>query len=161
VLFLEFHIGTDRFVVETKRVVEVLPLVQWKHVPESSDGVVGLINYHRTALPVIDLSLLVLGRPAPVRMSTRIVLVDTRHDLANAGVGDSTALLCLIAERVTGTLRHDPSEFAVLRGVAAIAPYLGPVLTDARGIVQRIEVEHLRPPSARAAVLSGVPEAGE
>jgi len=53
--------------------------------------------------------------------------------------------LALIAEGVTETLRKEPSDF-VDSGVGVnSAPYLGPVATDSRGVIQWVELEQLLP----------------
>ena len=60
-----------------------------------------------------------------------------------------THLLGLIAERVTETVRRDEADF-VASGVSSDrTPYLGPVATDARGLLQWIVVESLLPASVR------------
>jgi len=105
--------------------------------------VAGLFNYRGAPVPALDLSLLTLGRPAPARLNTRLVVVhypDHRGD---------TRLLGLIAEKVTETVRRDPAEFVVSGITLDRAPYLGPIATDARGLLQWIEVERLVPASVR------------
>lgn len=146
-LHVLFHVGAERFVVEVRRIAEVLPLVHWKPVPEAPPGVVGLINYHHVAVPVVDLSLLILGRPSEPRMNTRIILIGTTEPAAQAGEANAArtagSLLGLIAERVVGTVRHAPSAFTMPKDVARTVPYLGAVLTDDRGVIQRVEVDAL------------------
>jgi chemotaxis-related protein WspB len=43
-LFLVFQLGTDRYAIEAAQVVEVLPLVNAKHIPRAPRGVAGLFN---------------------------------------------------------------------------------------------------------------------
>ena len=66
-LFLLLEIGSDRYALEADRIVEVLPLVAMKGIPHAARGVAGAFDYHGTAVPVIDLSELALGRAAPSR----------------------------------------------------------------------------------------------
>jgi chemotaxis-related protein WspB len=76
-------------------------------------------------------------------MSTRIVLVNY------AEPGGKTYLLGLLAEQTTETIRREAADF-VDAGVAVdSAPYLGPVTTDAQGIIQRIEINQLLPAHVR------------
>jgi chemotaxis-related protein WspB len=144
-LFLLFYLGDDRYLLETQRVVQVLPLVQWKAVPQAPAGVAGLFNYRGSPVPLIDLGQLALGRPSRRHMSTRIILVEYCATVSKDP--DNTRLLALLAEKITTTLQRSHTEFTVT-GVDG-APYLGPVTTDAVGIMQRVEVEHLLPTDLR------------
>jgi chemotaxis-related protein WspB len=153
VLFLLFHVGVDRFVVEAARVVEVLPLVHWKHVPDAPRGVVGVMNYHRTPVPVVDLSALIFGVASPIRMSTRLVVV-TAGDGAGGDGSASRSLLALVAERITGTTRHEEAEFVAPADVVATAPYLGALRPDADGIVQQVDIDHILSPRGRLHALA-------
>ena len=74
-LFLLFHLGKDRYVLEAGRVVKVLPMVDLKKIPEAPRGVAGIFNYHGQPVPAVDLSELTLGQPAGERLSTRIILI--------------------------------------------------------------------------------------
>jgi len=44
-LFLLFQLGQDRYALEASRVIEVLPLVSLKRIPQAPRGVAGLFNY--------------------------------------------------------------------------------------------------------------------
>jgi chemotaxis-related protein WspB len=142
-LFLLFELGKDRYALDVRQIAEVLPLVGVKQVPRAPQAMSGLFNYRGTPVPVIDLSQLTLGRPSARRLSTRLVLV---HYPDQTG---RTHLLGLIAERATQTARHEPSDFVTSGVTNDGAPYLGPVATDARGLVQWIDVRTLLPPSFR------------
>ncbi|MGP1680122.1 MAG: chemotaxis protein CheW [Burkholderiales bacterium] len=142
-LFLQFQLGQDRYVLDSSQVVEVLPLLGIKQIPQAPAGVVGAFNYRGKPVPVIDLSELTLGCPARRHMSTRIIIV--LHPGGNGGLH----LLGLIAERATETMQRDPADFADSGVVNDDAPYLGPVATDPNGLVQRIEVARLLPAAIR------------
>ena len=104
----------------------------------------GLCQYRGVPVPVIDLSELALGRPSANRLSTRIVLVQFPDPVSGP------QLLGLLAERATETLRRDPADFVAAGVSVGAASYLGPVTADARGLIQRIEVQRLLPASLRA-----------
>jgi len=142
-LFLIFELGKDRYALDVRHVAEVLPLVVTKQIPMTPRAMCGLFNYRGTPVPLIDLSELVLGRPAARRLSTRIVLV--RYPDRDGG----THLLGVIAERATQTASHEPSAFVASGITNGDAPYLGPVATDAHGLLQWIDVRSLLPPSLR------------
>ena len=142
-LFLLFELGNDRYALDVRQIAEVLPLVEVKQIPRAPQAIAGLFNYRGALVPVIDLSQLTLGRPAARRLSTRIVLV---HYPDQSG---RTHLLGLIAERATQAVRHETSDFVASGVTNAGASYLGPVATDARGLLQWIDVRTLLPPSLR------------
>lgn len=142
-LFLLFQLGEERYALDAGQVAEVLPLVGIRQIPQAPPGVAGIFNYRGAPVPVIDLSQLTMGRPARRRLNTRIVLVHYRSD------DGATHLLGLIAEKATETLRREPADFTPSGIRNAAAPYFGPVVMDASGLVQRIEVNQLLPPSLR------------
>ena len=142
-LFLIIELGNDRYALDVRQIAEVLPLVSFKQVPRAPQAMNGLFNYRGAPVPVIDLTQLTLGRPSARRLSTRLVLV---HYPDDAG---QTHLLGLVAERATQTARHEASDFVASGVTNTGAPYLGPVVTDARGLLQWIDVRTLLPPSFR------------
>jgi chemotaxis-related protein WspB len=142
-LFLIFELGNDRYALDVRQIAEVLPLVSFKQVPRAPQAMNGLFNYRGAPVPVIDLTQLTLGRPSARRLSTRLVLV---HYPDHTG---QTHLLGLVAERATQTARHEASDFVASGVTNTGAPYLGPVVTDARGLLQWIDVRTLLPPSFR------------
>ncbi len=77
-LFLVFQLGTNRYAIEAAEVVEVLPLVNSKHIPRAPLGVAGVFDYHGTPVPLIDFTELAQGTPSRRWMSTRIILVNHR-----------------------------------------------------------------------------------
>jgi chemotaxis-related protein WspB len=143
VLFLLFELGKDRYALDVRQIAEVLPLVAITHIPQAPRAVAGVFNYRGAPVPVIDLSELTLGRPAERRLSTRLVLVH----YPDAGGG--TRLLGLIAERATQTIRRETTDFVASGVTSEGAPYLGPVASDARGLLQWIDVRALLPPAVR------------
>ncbi len=142
-LFLQFQLGEDRYALDSSQVVEVLPLLGIKQIPQAPAGVAGAFNYRGKPVPVIDLSELALGRPARRYMSTRIIIV--RYPDGNGTLHQ----LGLIAEKATETVRRDPADFADSGVINDGAPYLGPVATDPDGLIQRIEVPRLLPAAVR------------
>lgn len=142
-LYLLFQLGKDRYALHVGQVIEVLPMVRVKELPLSVEGAAGVFNYRGAPVPLIDLSKLALKKASRARMSTRIILVDYAD-----GFG-GRRLLGLLAEKVTETMRRSEEEFIEPGVDAPEAPYLGPVTTDARGIIQRVEIERLLPLEVR------------
>lgn len=149
-LFLTFQLGVDRYALDAKRVVEVLPLVDIKQIPHAPAGIAGVFNYRGTPVPVIDLTQLTLDRPARQCLSTRIVLV---HDTSSLG---DTRVLGLMAEHATEMVRREPAEFVPSRVANGAAPYLGRVATDARGLLQWIDMDTLLPAPVMDAMFNEV-----
>jgi chemotaxis-related protein WspB len=136
-LFLIFQLGVDRYAIEAAQVAEILPLVNTKSVPRAPLGVVGVFDYHGSPVPLIDLSEVVQGTSSRKWMSTRIILVNHRSK------SGETHLIGFLAEHATETMRRSEEDFVDSGVAVADAPYLGPVLTDAGGIIQRIAVQEL------------------
>lgn len=142
-LFLLFRLGKDRYAIDARQVVEVLPLIAVKRIPQAPPAVSGALNYRGRTVPLIDLSQLALGRPAEPRLSTRIVMVNYPD------ASGRSRLLGLLAEHVTDTLSCAASDFKDSGVSLPDAPYLGPVATDAQGLVQWIQIDQLLPAEVR------------
>ncbi|MCJ1887653.1 chemotaxis protein CheW [Pseudomonas sp. LA21] len=147
-LYLQFRLGADRYALDVHDVIEVLPLPVLKRVPEAPAWVAGLYVNRGEPLPVIDLSQLAFGHSAPRRTSTRLVLVRYRAD-EQAGEQH----LGLILEQATHTLRRDPAAFHDYELDNGSARYLGPVLEDEQGLLQRVRVDQLLTAEARERLL--------
>ncbi len=137
-LFLTFQIGGDRYALDARQIVEVLPLVSLKQLPQAPRGVAGLFDCRGRLVPVVDLSELAVGRPARRCLSTRVVLV--RH-----GDGDRARVVGVIAEQATATLTRSAADFVASGIAGAGAPYLGPISRDRGGLVQCIDASRLLP----------------
>ncbi len=136
-LFLLFQMGKDRYALEASRVVEVLPLLALKQLPQSPNGFAGLFNYHGRPVPAQHLCQHTIRQPAAERLSTRIILINCAD-----GRGGQR-LLGLIAEHATEMLRRNPRDFVDPGFKSKDAPYLGPVLLDPKGAIQWIHEQHL------------------
>jgi len=142
-LFLLFQIGEDRYALEARQVLEVLPLVRLKRIPRAPSSVAGMFDYHGTSMPLIDLTELALGKPSPAKMSTRIIL--TNYVLESG----KKHLIGLLAEQVMETIERPESDFLDSGVAATDSPYLGSVAVENGRIIQRIEVSRLLPQSLR------------
>ncbi len=136
-LFLIFQLGQDRYALDARELLEILPLAQIKRLPHAPTGIAGLLDYHGVLLPVIDLSALTLGRSAAERISTRMIVVE----MANG------RRFALIAERANELLQREATDFTEPEVTVDAAPYLGSVTRDARGIVQWITPQKLFSPA--------------
>lgn len=132
-LYLQFHLGGQRFALDVREVIEVLPRRPLKPIAQAPAWVSGILAHRGQLVPVIDLCALSFGEPAAQRTSTRLVLVRYRGE----------HVLGLVLEQATETLRCQPEEFQPYGLDNGDARYLGPVRQDARGLLQRIEVDDL------------------
>ncbi len=142
-LFLVFELDGDRYALDSRQLIEVLPLVNLKPLSGAPQGIAGIFDYHGLPVPAVDLSMVISGRTAQRRLNTRIVIVNYpgTHDVPHA--------LGLIAEKATTTVRLDPAQFkesGVSNGETA---YLGPVARHAQGLIQWLSVPQLLPPAVR------------
>jgi chemotaxis-related protein WspB len=147
-LFLLFQLGKERYALPASRVVEVVPLLELKQLPQAPKGVAGIFNYRGRPIPAVDLCALTLGQPAGERFSTRIIIV-------NYPDGHGTNhLLGLIAEHATEMLRKDVKDFQDSGVKLSEAPYLGPILMDDKCPVQWIYEQRLLPEPVRNMLFS-------
>jgi chemotaxis-related protein WspB len=161
-LFVLFQLGHDRYALEAKRVVEIVPLLALKEFPQAPKGVAGVFIYRGQPVPAVDLCELMSGRRARERLSTRILVVncaevgvESREPRAEGQPStldlprsthqttSPSQLLGLIAERATATMRCDDKEFKDVGVNLAATPYLGPVLMDDKGMIQLVHAQKL------------------
>lgn len=152
-LFLLLQLGDDRYALKASQIVEVLPLLQLKQLPQAPAGVAGVMDYRSTPVPVLDLNVLATQRQSHLRLSTRIIVVNL------ADGQDEPRLVGLMAERVTETLRRDPEDFVFSGFENDRTPYLGPVVIDARGMIQWVKPAALLPSSLYDEILRQSAEA--
>jgi chemotaxis-related protein WspB len=136
VLLLLFELDGGRYAVEATRVVEVLPLVSIRPLPNAPSGVAGLIDLRGTPVPVLDLAQLTLGRTTRSRLSTRIVVV-------RDGTNGRVRLTGLLVERATDMRRCDAADFTAAPVRHERAPFLGAVCAGADGLLQLVDVSRL------------------
>jgi chemotaxis-related protein WspB len=153
-LHLRLQLGEHRYALPADQIAEVLPLRRVQPMPRAPAGIVGVLAWRGVLVPVADLSQLLLGRPAELRSSTRIVVVTVAVPAGPA------RLIGLVAEKATATCQHEPDDF-VESGIAGhLRPHREAVLTDAEGLVHRMDVGRLLPPDVRDALFLSAEEAG-
>jgi chemotaxis-related protein WspB len=107
-------------------------------MPHAPDYFSGLFNYRVVIVPVIDLRILIQGRPCEMRLSTRIILVDYVRD-------DNTPyLIGLMAERVTEAVRKSEESFVSPGLSMHEAPYLGSFVMENKEMIQYIDLDLLQ-----------------
>jgi chemotaxis-related protein WspB len=135
VLMVLFHLDEACYGVDCAEIAEVLPLVAIARLAHQPSAVAGLIEWRGRPVPVIDFRVLMQGRAARRRLSTRIILGrQTDHDAPRLG---------LIAEQAIETLCCDPAERVAAERVGSSAPYLDGVWLTPRGLVQQVRLDRL------------------
>jgi chemotaxis-related protein WspB len=152
-LFLTFQIGAGAYALDVAHIVEILPMVEIKPLPRAPTGVAGVFNHRGVPTIALDVGAMAVGRPAAVRMSTRIVLV------AMARATGAMQRLGLIVEHASGVTHRPETDFVETGYRSADARYLGPVATlDDGRIVQRIDPDQLIAPDVLDALQAVVAE---
>ena len=129
-LVLTFQVDQISYAVPVKQVIEVVPRVNLRQVPHAPACFLGLLHYRGSALPVVDLGLL-LGRAAcQDRLDTRILIVRTSLDGQRMG---------LLAERVNDLVDVDAARTAMESPLLLNAPYLTQVYETEAGLLQLID----------------------
>lgn len=138
-LFLIFSLDADRYALEASEILEILPVPALKNLPGTPAWVAGLASDAAGTFPVIDMAALTLSRPSHRVLSTRLALLAYPH------ADGQPRRLGVLIERATATLRAEESDFEPLGIATPEAPYLGPVLQTASGMIQRVGIVDLLP----------------
>ncbi|MEY3033173.1 MAG: hypothetical protein RLZZ622_1648 [Planctomycetota bacterium] len=96
---LTFSMNDRRYGIDTRQIVEVLPLVSSRPLPRQPEEVLGVIRYRGQLLPAIDLGQIIAGRRCRDRLSTRTIVVQLASS-ENAVAAEP--LIALVAEDVIG-----------------------------------------------------------
>ena len=136
-LSLLFYLGETIYTVSCEKVREIVPMMSLKKVPNEVNYFAGYFNYRGEIVPVIDLCMLIQGRPCEMRLSTRIILAEY------SGKNVKPYLLGLIAERVTETIRKPKESFVSTAVSLENAPYLHGILMEDNQMIQNIDLELL------------------
>jgi chemotaxis-related protein WspB len=136
-LMLIFYVGKNRYAIESSHVVEVIPRVAYRDVHHMPEYVAGVFNYRGAIVPVIDLCRLIRGTPSRDHLSTRVMMVNyPRPD-------NTVQCLGLMAEQVMETLDKPEADFMDTGVQTPDSPYLGGMVMDKKGMIQRIHLERL------------------
>jgi chemotaxis-related protein WspB len=134
---LTFGLGGEPYAIESRRVVEVLPLVPARPLPGLPEYLLGLFTYRGDLVPLVDLGLRFGVGRAVARLSTRVIVV------ALAGAGGRR--LGLVAEHVTAIRAADEAAASLPPLELEAAPYLGRVLRLGGETVQLVAVDRVLP----------------
>ncbi len=137
---LMFTVAGEAYAIESRRVVEVLPLVPARPIPHTPGYVRGVFTYRGSLVPLIDLGRRLADAPLAERLSTRVIVVDYLP-----GGGARPGQLGLVAENVISIVAAERAETALPPLELAEAAFLGRILRIAGRTVQVVEVDRLLP----------------
>ncbi|MDJ0508189.1 MAG: chemotaxis protein CheW [Crocosphaera sp.] len=136
-LLLIFHLGDERYAIDSKQIVEIIPQLDLRKLYQAPKYVAGVFNYRSKIVPAIDLCYLIGDYPCRHCLSTRIIIVN--YPLPDG----RTRYLGLMAERVTDTLYKPESEWISTEVNSDLAAYLGEMIPEKDGMIQRLRVDRL------------------
>ena len=145
-LNLTFAVGDEQYAIDSSQVIEVVPWVRLKNLPNSPESVSGLLNYRGKIVPVLDLSHIMLGRFSIRCLSTRIILVN--YHLKDK----SKHILGILVERIMESQKQKESSFIDSGVRLKKAPYLGKIAIEGHDMVQTISVEDLVPETLKGSL---------
>jgi len=134
-LALAFRAGTADLAIAARHIVEVLPRMPLRAPSLAPAAVIGLLPFRGTLTPVVDLCLLVAGRPAATQLGTRIIIV-------SIGTGAGARLIGLQAEDVSELIDCSVTTRGLHMPEHA---WLGDHLAEQPGLPQLVEPAELLP----------------
>ncbi|MCB1136128.1 MAG: chemotaxis protein CheW [Chlamydiia bacterium] len=130
-LLLSLHIGAGQYALESRYIVEVVPLVHCEPLPHTPIWVAGRMNYRGKAIPAVDLCQLLAQRPSKRCLNTRIIVCKGQQTVG------------LIAEGVTTTFIAAEDDFKAESMDLQKLSYLKGVLTEVTPSIQLIDLPEL------------------
>jgi chemotaxis-related protein WspB len=141
---LTFTVAGETYAIESRQVVEVLPLVPARPIPLTPGYVRGIFTYRGRLVPLVDLGRRLAATPPEERLSTRVIVV--AFDMP----GHPAARLGIVAENVISICSAEHADTTLPPLHLPDAPFLGRVLRIGGRTIQVIAVEHLLPPEVAA-----------
>ena len=147
-LFLQFKINDNRYILEARDIIEIVPYANLKRISKAPGYVAGLLNYRGDSVPIIDLSFLMSDKTSKEKLSTRIVLINYKKD-------ERVICLGLLIEHLTETVRYDEKDFSDSGVTLEGSPYLGRVVIEDHSIIQLVDFKKIIPEEAHDMLFQG------
>jgi chemotaxis-related protein WspB len=150
---LSFSVAGQPFAIESRRVIEVLPLVPARPLPRAPDYLTGIFTYRGRLVPLVDLARRLGVTPPAAKLSTRVIVVEFEPDAAGL---EPTGLirLGLIAENVVAVRSSDEAGATLPSLRLPDADYLDRALRIGGETVQVIDVRKLLPADLAAGLVT-------
>lgn len=150
-LVLTFCIGPTRFVVDARRVSQVIPRVPLQTAPLAEPYVAGVLDFRGDVLAVVDLSTRLFGTACTERLSTRIIIVRVKHQERDVPLG-------IIAEQVTELCRAESLTDNNSLQEATQHDCLGRIVHVDGALAQWIDVDQILPEPVRIRMFEKIVE---
>jgi chemotaxis-related protein WspB len=148
---LTFTVAQQTYAIESRRVIEVLPLVPARLIPHAPEYVRGIFTYRGRLVPLVDLALrLAVGR-IQERLSTRVIVVEY------AAPAREPQQLGLVAENVISVCSAEEADASLPSLEFHDAPFLGRILRIGGRTIQLLEVEKLLPADVASGLFPSSP----
>lgn len=144
---LSFSVAGQPFAIESRRVIEVLPLVPARPLPRSPDYLAGIFTYRGRLVPLVDLARrLGVDRPA-AKLSTRVIVVEFEFEATGPGPAarPGPIRVGLVAENVVALRSADEARASLPPLRIPGADFLDRALRIGTETVQLIDVRKLLP----------------
>ena len=148
-LFMQFKVNDNRYLLDVKDIVEIIPFANLKRILKAPAYVAGLLNYRGDAVPVIDVCYLMSDKACEVKLSSRIAMVNYKDDNHSVCIG-------LLIEHLTETVRYNEDDFSDPGITLEESPYLGKVVIDDNHIIQLVNIRKIVPKEAHDMLFHGV-----
>ncbi len=148
---LTFTVAGQTYAIESRRVIEVLPLVPARPIPHMPGFIRGIFTYRGRLVPLVDLALLLAVGQLQERLSTRVIVVDY------AAAGRESQRLGLVAENVISVCSAEDAEASLPSLEFGSAPFLGRILRIGGHTIQLLEVEKLLPGDVSSGLFPAIP----
>ena len=137
---LTFTVAGESYAIESRRVVEVLPLVPARPIPHTPGYVRSVFTYRGSLVPLVDLGRRLGDVALEERLSTRVIVVEylPPHAARPARLG-------LVAENVISIIDAERAETSLPALELASAPFLGRMLRIDGHTTQVVDVDRLLP----------------
>ena len=149
---LTFTVGDEDYAIESRRVIEVVPLVTARPIPRMPNYVRGVFTHRGKLVPLVDLGWRLADQRLRDRLSTRVIVVEF------SAAGDRPELpairLGAVAENVVSLCSIPDADASTPTMPTPGAPYLGRLLRADGRTLQMIAVEHLIPPEILASLVA-------
>jgi chemotaxis-related protein WspB len=151
---LAFTVGDEEYAIASHRVIEVLPLVTPRPIPQMPDCVRGVFSHRGQLVPLVDLGWRLLNHPLRERLSTRVIVVE--FSPVATPTPQTMIRLGMVAENVLSLCSTNDAEASLPAMHSPAAPYLGRVLRIGSRTLQLLDIEHLLSPALVADLASRV-----
>jgi chemotaxis-related protein WspB len=154
---LTFTVAGQAYAIESRTVIEVLPLVPARPIPKTPAYVRGIFTYRGGLVTLVDLGLRLADRVPDERLSTRVIVVE----FASPADPQRRVRLGLVAEDVIAICSAEHAAASLPPLGVAEAPYLGRILRLGERTVQLLEPARLLPDALAAGLFPTGAEAGQ